>query len=269
MIAELPFCLFGAGFGSFTAGGTRERALGWRSLGVGLMGAALALVAQPARADQFRQAADNAEVACRISSRELTRISLVGDAFANVSKITSGVPGQDFTVTSEPVRGDIYLSVPDGWTAASLSFFATSRKGFVYKFACSVEDIPAEQLFVTNPALASASAEQAAPRSPRSEAIELVTAMASDAVPKTFVVRQPASQATRVGALQVSVIAEYEGSGLVGRHLRIDNKGRETAALDMATLTPAHAVAVSVGAEQLAPGSATNLYVVLPAGDDR
>lgn len=267
MIAELPVCLFGAGFGSFSAGGVRERGIGWRSVGLALMGAALALVAQPVRADQFRQAADNAEVACRISSRELTRISLVGDAFANVSKITSGVPGQDFTVTSEPVRGDIYLSVPEGWTAPSLSFFATSRKGYVYKFACSVEDVPAEQLFVTNPALAVSGDEQSHPRSPSAAALDLIKAMASDAVPPTFTVRQPAASATRVGALELRVIAEYEGGGLLGRHLRIDNQGSDAVQLETASLTPAGAIAVSVGAEQLAPHAATNLYVVLPAGD--
>lgn len=269
MIAELPFCLFGAGFGSFSVGGVRERGVGYRSLGLGLMGAALALIAQPARADQFRQAADNSEIACRISSRELTRISLVGDAFANVSKITSGVPGQDFTVTSEPVRGDIYLSVPDGWTAGALSFFATSRKGFVYKFACSVEEIPAEQLFVSNPALAVASEDKARPRSPGAASVELVRAMASDAVPGSFVVRQPAASATRVGGLELRVVAEYEGDGLLGRHLRIDNRGHAAATLDKASLTPAGALAVSVGAEELAPGAATSVYVVLPAGDRR
>ena len=71
-----------------------------KPLGMALIGAAMALAATPASADQYRQAADNAQVDCVISNHELTRISLIGDAFASVSKITTGYPYNDFTVPS-------------------------------------------------------------------------------------------------------------------------------------------------------------------------
>ena len=102
--------------------------------------AALAL-ASPAMADQFKQSADGGTVDCAVSARELTRFALIGDQFASVSKISSGYPYNDFAVTNEPVRGDIYVSVPETFAAARISFFATTRKGYVYKFSCTVEKI--------------------------------------------------------------------------------------------------------------------------------
>ena len=69
------------------------------------------------------------------------------------SKITTGNPAEDFKIVNEPVRGDIYISVPDGFTKPNLSFFGTTRKGFVYKFLRQVRGNDAEQVFVTNTAV--------------------------------------------------------------------------------------------------------------------
>ena len=64
-------------------------------------------------ADQFKQAADGASIECAVSARELTRFALIDDQFASVSKISTGTPYNDFAVTNEPLRGDIYVSVPE------------------------------------------------------------------------------------------------------------------------------------------------------------
>src|SRR3546814_7197373 len=76
-------------------------------------------------------AADSSQVDCQASTKDLTRTSLVEDEFASVSKISTGNPMDDFSVVNEPVRGDIYLSVPDGFVRSALSFFATSKRGYV------------------------------------------------------------------------------------------------------------------------------------------
>src|SRR3546814_8863583 len=90
-----------------------------RCMGAGLVAIAVLLVAQPARADQTIMASDSAQVDCQASAKDLTRISLVEDEFASVSKISTGNPMDDFSVVNEPVRGDIYLSVPDGFVRRS------------------------------------------------------------------------------------------------------------------------------------------------------
>src|SRR3546814_14824340 len=76
----------------------------------GLAVLAFALTPVPAHADQFVEAADNATIDCELARGELTRIAPIDDGFANVSKIASGFPYNDFQVTHEPVRGDIYIS---------------------------------------------------------------------------------------------------------------------------------------------------------------
>src|SRR3546814_1461544 len=45
----------------------------------------------------------------------------------------------------------IYLSVPEGFRLKLLSFFGTTKKGYVYKFGCRIEAIEAQQIFVSNP----------------------------------------------------------------------------------------------------------------------
>ncbi|MFV1919643.1 type-F conjugative transfer system secretin TraK [Sphingomonas sp. MJ1 (PH-R8)] len=263
MIATTPACLLGAGAMTLAAGTSRPRDISLRPLGLALIGAAIALAATPAWADQYRQAADNAQVDCVVSNHELTRISLVGDAFASVSKITTGYPYNDFTVTNEPVRGDIYLSVPEGFAPGRLSFFATSRKGYVYKFACSVGGPEAEQIFVSNPAIAGEKAQAwEAKSSPRDAAVRLVQAMAANSAPDGYTMRQVAAAPTRIGDVTVRLIAEFRGAALTGKVLRIDNRSAKPVTIDPAQLTPAGSLAVSVTDRELAPHGATTLYVV-------
>ena len=221
------------------------------------------VAASPAAADEFRQAADNARVDCTVSKRDLTRIALIGDQFASVSKISSGYPYSDFAVSNEPVRGDIYLSVPETFAADRLSFFATTKKGYVYKFACTIAAIDAQQVFVTNPALstseASAWEEQSAPQI---AAVRLIQAMATQGVVEGFTVRQASDAAVRVGDLELQLIAEYRGAALLGKTFRLANRGARSIALSEAEFAPRDALAVSLSAQTLAPGAATTALVV-------
>jgi conjugal transfer pilus assembly protein TraK len=170
-------------------------------------------IAGTAHADEFREAADNATVPCTVSAHELTRIALSGDQFASVSKISSGTPYNDFAVTNEPVRGDIYLSVPPAFAANKLGFFATTRKGMVYKFACNIAPIDATQVFVTNPALAKSDAASWEAQTPQaSSAVRLIQAMAVNATLPGFEVRQLAAQPVRIGGLELQLIAQYRGA---------------------------------------------------------
>ncbi|MCB8835354.1 type-F conjugative transfer system secretin TraK, partial [Escherichia coli] len=167
------------------------------------------------------------------SARDLTRISLVQDEFASVSKINTGNPSDDFSVVNEPVRGDIYLSVPDGYSRPVLSFFATSKRGYVYKFACRIAGNEAAQVFLSNPAIEKAEAADEAPMgraaasttSPQEGAIQLIQAMYANKVGDGYEMKQRAIRPVHVGDLKVQMIAEYRGSDLTGHVLRIENTG--------------------------------------------
>ena len=226
--------------------------------------ALLALGSAPAQAaDQFKQAADGAGLECSVSARELTRFSLIDDQFASVSKISTGTPYNDFAVTNEPLRGDIYISVPETFAARSISFFATTKKGFVYKVSCGVEPIPAAQIFITNPAIAKNQAASWESETPlATSAVRLVQAMANDRTIEGFEVRQSTALPARVGDLEIQLVADYRGASLAGKVIRITNRGRKSITLAERDLAPRDTLAVSIVKATLEPGSSTTAVVV-------
>lgn len=234
-----------------------------KGAGLGLIAVGVMFTAGPAFADQYRMAGDNARVECVASKKDLTRISLVGDQFASLNKVATGVPYNDFSVVNEPVRGDIYLSVPETYAAKTINFFATSKKGYVYKFACTVAPVEAQQVFVTNPGLAEAKAREWEAQTPVEEtAVRLIKAMATSATVDGYEVRQPNSKATMVGSLSVRLIAEYRGASMLGKVLRVENKGTTPITLHEADLAPQGTYAVTIATPEIGPGQGTTAYLV-------
>ena len=238
-----------------------------RLVGGTLIGFGLFICATPAWADETLVATDNSEINCTISKSGLTRISLKDDRFSSVSKMTTGVESEDFGVVNEPTRGDIYISIPDGYSRADVSFFGTSGKGFVYKFDCRVSGEKAQQVFVENRDIRKeALAEVALRASPTDTSLSLVQAMYSGQSLDGFEVRAPSLEAVMVGELKVQMITEYRGLDLTGRMLRIENRGKAAVQLDGQVIAPSNAVAVSVSQSALKPGEATTAFIVTPTG---
>lgn len=263
----LTAALAGTGLACFCIGATRPHDHGLRAIGAAFVAASFALAAVPAHADQFVEAADNATIDCELARGELTRIALVEDGFANVSKIASGFPYSDFQVTHEPVRGDIYISVPPQFASDKVSFFATSKAGYVYKFACRLGGEEATQLFITNPALARHEAAEWERESGDDEAaIRLIEAMASDGVLPGFSARAELSRPRRTGGIEVQQVAQYDGAALTGQRFLIRNLGKEPLALGEERDAPAGALAFAYGRETLPPGEATSAFLVFGKG---
>jgi conjugal transfer pilus assembly protein TraK len=257
-----------------TALSSRTFCLISRIIGAALIAVAVFVFAAPAFAagDQTLMAADGAQVSCNASAKDLTRISLVGDEFAGVSKINTGNPSDDFSVVNEPVRGDIYLSVPEGFGRQVLSFFGTSKRGYVYKFQCRISGDQAVQVFVSNPAIAKADAVEAgqtkvASASPEDAAVSLVQAMYANKSVDGYEMRQRSLKPVYVGNLKVQMIAEYRGEAMTGRVLRIENKGTAETTLTEASVAPASSLAVSIAEPKLAPGRVTTAYLVSRNGN--
>lgn len=234
--------------------------------------AALALgalpLAQPALADQFKQSADGGTVGCAVSARELTRFALVGDQFASVSKLSSGYPYNDFAVTNEPLRGDIYVSVPETFAGSRISFFATTKLGYVYKFSCAIDQIEAAQIFITNPAIATGEARRWEEQSGPDEAvIRLIQAMAAQEVLPGFEIRQSIAPARRVGELEIQQIAEYRGAALAGKTLRVANRSGAAVTIAERDLAGPNTLGIAIPQPTLEPGASTTAYVVGPNGE--
>lgn len=233
----------------------------------GLAALAMAILPVPALADQVIEAADNATIDCELSRGELSRIALIGDGFANVSKIASGYPYNDFQVTHEPVRGDIYISVPPLYASDRVSFFATSTAGYVYRFACRLGGAEATQLFITNPALRKTdAADWEQQTAPEDSLVRLIEAMASDGVLRGFSARAELSRPRQTSGIEVQQVAQYDGATLVGQRFLIRNLGREALALGNEREGPAGALAFAFGRDVLPPDEVTSAFLVFAKG---
>jgi len=238
--------------------------------GLGLVGVSCLAFATPAFADQTVEVSDNARVECVASQTDLTRISLVGDEFASVSKVQPSNPLDDFAVVNEPTRGDIYLSVPEGSRLKSLSFFGTSKRGFVYKFACKVEAIEAQQIFLSNPDatakadLVSTNEEDEEAPDTDETAVRLIQTMVSQKVVPGYRLERPTLVPVKVGQLIVQQVAQYAGQDVTGHVIRIENASGQTLTLAEGEVAPLDALAVAISNPTLEPRQATTVYVVVP-----
>ena len=166
------------------------------------------------------------------------------------------------------MRGDIYVSVPEVYAASRISFFATTKKGYVYKFACPIKPLEAQQIFITNPAIAKNRAVDWESETPvETSATRLIQAMAAQQQVPGFTVRQASGLPSRAGKIEVQLIAEYRGASLAGKVIRLANRGDKAMTIAERDLAPTGALAVAIANPVLAPGAATTAYIVGQAGE--
>ncbi len=275
MSASLPG-LFPQGFSfmailELSAGASLTPRLWWaeRALGIALVSAGLATAA-PAYADQTLLVADNGTVRCEASAKDLTRISLKDDQFASVSKVQAPNPVDDFQVVNEPLRGDIYLSVANGFSKPTISFFGTTRKGFVYKFICAVGGSDARQVFIAN-----ADVEHPRPvgetwpagLSAQDASARLIAAMYAQKPVEGFDVTWRALVPVNIGTITIQMVGQYVGASYTGKLIKITNRGTKPTTLAEDKVAPADAIAVSISNPRLAPGEATTAFIVQRSAD--
>ena len=82
-----------------------------------------------------------------------------------------------------------------------------------------------------------------------------------------FEVSQPAALPSRIGALEVQLIAEYRGAALAGKIVRLANRGAKALTLTEKDLAAPNALAVSITKPVLEPGASTTAYLVGPNGE--
>ena len=228
------------------------------------LGGLAALIPSSAMADQRLVVPDNGEVLCHIAQRGITRLSLEGDRFVSDVRRPSGEALADFSIQNEPNRGDIYISLPDGFGARAIAFFATTGKGYTYKFRCSVIDSETEQVFIVNQELADARLKTA---SGVAEAWELPVAiiqgMATKASLPGYTITPGSGRPVYVGTLKVRIVSVYSGYRMVGKVVDIENFASVPTDLTEQEVSPANTVAATLTTTHLGPHEHATAYVVL------
>ena len=263
-ISQTAMAMAGAGLGSLCLASTSPKVAPLKALGLAAIGFALA---SPAHADQLFNAGDNSRIVCSLARNDLNRISLVGDSFANVSKISGG-PYGDIIITHEPVRGDLYLSVPPHFASERVTFFATTRAGYVYQFTCLLGSAETQQIFIANPALkAPEPLEQVeADLSPDDAPLALIGAMASEGTLSGYAIERAEQAPQRRSGLELQQLARYDGSSFTGLQYRLTNIGKKPIDLDRWADAPLGALAYSFSAAVLKPGQSADAYLVFAGG---
>lgn len=215
----------------------------------------------PAWAEQRYTVNDNGEIACQLSLRDISRISAVGDAFVTDIKRSASSSSSEYSVANEESRGDLYFSFPDGAKVNRVSFFAITRKNFVYKFDCAVADVAAQQIFIEN-ALAVEDVEKPAAESGWERLLSIGSAMAEGRPYPGFTVSAAPMEARFFGGLKVQVRTVYEGSDLVGKVVDITNVGKSAVGLREEELKPPGTVWFSVSDMEIKPGETAVEYVL-------
>jgi len=141
----------------------------------------------------------------------ITRISLVGDAFASSVRRPVGEGQSDISVQSEPTRRRYLCLGADGFRVRRCRFFAISRKGFTYKFRCTLTQTDAQADFCREPGDGQWRRRQVRSASLGSRPILLMKAMAARLPLTGYVVTNPNTKPAQVGTLQVVSQAIYDG----------------------------------------------------------
>ena len=229
-----------------------------------LVAALLFCSANTAWADQRLVVPDNGEVACRIAQRGITRLSLEGDRFVSDVRRPNGDGQGDISMQNEPNRGDIYISLPDSYAPRTISFFATTGKGFTYKFRCSIIDSESEQVFIVNQQLADAQLKaQGGVQDDWEMPIAIIKGMAAKSELPGFTITAGSARPTHVGTLKVQVVSVYAGPHVTGKVVDIENFGTAPVDLTEQEVSPANTVAATLSKTHLAPHEHTTAYVVL------
>jgi conjugal transfer pilus assembly protein TraK len=182
-------------------------------IGVALVAVSFFLITSPAWADQTVMAADGSQVDCAASAKDLTRISLVEDEFASVSKISTGNPQDDFSVVNEPVRETSTSRCRRASRARR--FFLRRQARYVYKIVPDRRRAGRAALHLqSGDREGQRGGEWGAPggvaTSPQEAAVVLIQAMYSNSVADGYEMRQRTLRRS-VGNLKVQMIAEYRG----------------------------------------------------------
>ena len=222
------------------------------------------------QADQFLKAADNAALNGVVSKSEVTRISFTGDDVASIQKIKPTNPQDDFSVAHDPVTGDIYVTLPVGFSSKFVNFFATSKRGFTYKLVLRVSDIPATQIFVQNPVAGSPRAAQFERKQPyRQTLVKIIRAMWNREVLPGYEITWQRRNRIKAGPLRYHQIGLYDGSNLVGRIYEVENSSAKPVRLSEGLFETGYILAVSIQQRDIAPRSITNVFVILSKREGR
>jgi len=217
--------------------------------------------AASARALQVVEAVEGQTVIAKVSAREITRIAIDRGRVRGVT----GLEGQ-LVVEKDEHTGSIYVRIAD--PARPVNLFLTSDAGRTYALVLQPVDIPADTVLLRDrtarPALEPSAVERAGSHEKMVKAI--IVALATDQILPDMELRPAGREVALWREAQFFLERSYLGRNIVGDRYRLTNVSTAPMGLAEAELYKPGVLAVAIEQLNLAPGEATNVFVVRERG---
>lgn len=223
-----------------------------------LLASLLALWCVPAHALQILEGADGSTLYAKISAAEPTRIAIEQGRVATM-RIREGTVNID----SDEDTGQVFVTVPPG-IVKPVSAFLTTVDGKTYTLILQPADIPAESIVIKSNQRRSSGNRGTSLKTTAYAKVakKLITVMASDSISDDYEVRDVNKQFALWKEANLTLERQYIGDEFVGERFILSNVSKADMVLDEREFYRKGVHFVALDQLNLAPGSATRLYIV-------
>ncbi|WP_298610518.1 type-F conjugative transfer system secretin TraK [uncultured Thiobacillus sp.] len=224
------------------------------------LGSLLLLASAQAHAMQILDVADGATAYAKMSSGEITRLTI------NNGRIASWqVPKGRLVIQKNAKTGELYVRPLNREEPTSL--FVTSESGATYAITLQPVSMPSETIVLReSPVAAAPEAEKSGSRSEGIKAFML--AMAADRLPADMDVRESGQTLTLWEDSRLTLVRSWIGARWVGERFDLTNTGKSPLRVAEAELFRDDVLAIAIEKHELAPGDTTRVFVLRLKGGE-
>lgn len=219
-----------------------------------------AMASQNTYAIQIKDVGDGATVYARISAKELTRLAVTPGRVASL-RVKQG----ELLIDPDEDTGQVFLSVPVG-SKKPINGFLTTDNGNTYTLILEITDAPADSIIINQPnarsSLESNRRSEGKTTPYEKQAKRLVTLMVNDEHPADSTIRKVGQKMDLWREASMTLDTLYFIGNLVGERYLVTNTSPNDMVLDEREFYRKGVSVIALDQHTLAPGTATQLYVV-------
>lgn len=227
----------------------------------------LCVFVMPAQALQIHQAMDDELIKAKISAKETSRITVIGDRikqfFVNQGRLV---------VEKDESKGDLYLTPTEFFKDKDISLFITSESGKTFSLSLTPTEMPSDTIAIKPSNHNNSVAQTWETETPYEEAlIKLVKAMHQGEIPKGYQVNVVRASGFGVRGekkktYEIESATQYTGSQLQAYAVTVKNSSKEIIELKGSDFNDLHPLAIAIEQNKLCPTLKTRIFVVTRHG---
>lgn len=220
----------------------------------------LSCLALPAYAEQVKPAMENKTITAKVAAKELTRLHVEGD---RIYQVRGGE--HTYHLEKDERDGSIFIRPQESYQARPFSIFITTEYGRTYPLLLIPVDVPSDAIVIKPMGASKEIAERWETNGAYTQTLmNLISAMVQEEQPTGYAITE-LNQAlpSQVGVLSLRLKKRYLGARLNGEVITITNTGKSIQNINAQQFYTQETRAITLGCNQLSPGSQTLLYRVV------